>query len=178
VVAGIPVTSVARTLFDCAEVGNERQLERMFEEADRLGLLEMPRLEAVCARGHGRRALRPIRRLIEEARAPVWTRTELEQRFAIFCREHELPPNDTNAEVLGHEVDALWPAERLIVELDSWTYHGHRDAFERDRSKDVARQVAGYRAIRVTDRRLRNDANRLAAEIRSLLAAGRRRAVS
>jgi hypothetical protein len=169
VVDRIPVTSIAHTLFDLAEVIDENQLERMFEEADRLRLLEMQRLEAVCARGHGRRALRPIRRLIEEARGPTWTRTELEGRFALFCREHGLPPNETNVDVLGHEVDVLWPRQRLIVELDGFAYHRHRAAFEEDRTKDTARQVAGYKAIRVTDRRLKREPKVLADEIRSLL---------
>jgi very-short-patch-repair endonuclease len=169
VVARIPVTSVARTLFDLAEVVDERQLGRAFEEADRLNLLHIGALEDVCARGHGRRALRPIRQLIEEARVPVRTRSDLEERFALFCREHDIVPTATNVEVLGHEVDAFWPRERVIVELDGYAFHRHRAAFERDRSKDIARQVAGYRAIRVTDRRLEGEPDAVAKEIRALL---------
>jgi predicted transcriptional regulator of viral defense system len=179
VIAGIPVTSVARTLFDCAELEDERRLERMFEEADRLGILEMRRLDEVCARGYGRHALRTVRGLMEQAHSPIWTRSELELQFAEFCREWKLPPHETNVDVLGNEVDALWPRERLVVELDSWEFHRHRNAFESDRAKDVARQVAGYRAIRVTGRRLEREREALAIEIRSLLAppAGGRAAV-
>ena len=165
----IPVTSVARTLFDFAEVVDERRLGRAFEEADRLNLLRMQALEDVCTRGVGRRALRPIRRLIEESRAPVVTRSDLEERFALFCREHDIVPTATNVEVLGDEVDAFWPRERVIVELDGYAFHRHRAAFESDRSKDVARQVAGYRAIRVTDRRLEREPATVAAEIHALL---------
>jgi hypothetical protein len=58
-----------------------------FEEADRLGLLDMAQLEAVCERGHGHRALRPIRRLIEAARVPPPGRSSLENRFDAFCRD-------------------------------------------------------------------------------------------
>ena len=170
--ARIPVTTVARTLFDLAEVVDERRLERAFEEADRLNLLEMRALEDVCDRGFGRRALRPIRRLIGEAREPVGGRSDLEERFALFGVEHGLPPYEANVEVLGHEVDAFWPRQGLIAELDSWSFHSHRNAFEGDRTKDVGRQVAGYRAIRVTDRRLRNEAGQLAGEIRQLLELG------
>jgi very-short-patch-repair endonuclease len=168
-VAHIPVTSVARTLFDLAEVVDERQLGRVFEEADRLGLLEMRKVDEVCARGVGRRALRPVRRLIEEAHEPVRTRSDLEERFAIFCRDYDFVPTETNVKILGHEVDAFWPRERLIVELDGYAYHGHRAAFEGDRTKDAARQVAGYRAIRITDWRLEREPQAIAAEIRSLL---------
>jgi very-short-patch-repair endonuclease len=174
--ARIPVTTVARTLFDLAEVVDERRLERAFEEADRLKLLEMRALEDVCSRSYGRRALRPIRRLIEEAQEPVWTRSELEYRFALFCREQQFPAAETNVVVLGHEVDVFWPYERLIVELDGYAFHGHRNAFEGDRSKDTARQAADYRAIRVTDRRLKREPAQLAGEIRNLLRLGRKHA--
>ena len=51
------------------------------------------------------------------------------------CEHHRLPPAVTNVDVLGHEVDVLWPAARLIVELDSWEHHSHRAAFERDRAR-------------------------------------------
>jgi very-short-patch-repair endonuclease len=72
-------------------------------------------------------------------------------------------------EVLGHEVDVFWPREGVIVELDGYAYHRHRSAFEEDRTKDAAFQVAGYKAIRITDRRLRREPETIADEIRSLL---------
>jgi very-short-patch-repair endonuclease len=165
----IPVTTVARTLFDLAEVVDEKRLERAFEEADRLRLLEMRALEDVCARGYGRRALRPIRRLVEAARAPEETRTPLEDLVMALCREHELPLPATNVLVQGREVDAFWPAQRLMVEADSFAFHGHRAAFERDRARDAAMQVAGYRVIRLTHRRMERESATIAKELRQLL---------
>jgi very-short-patch-repair endonuclease len=169
--AGIPVTSVARTLFDYAEIVDFPQLERAWEEADRLNLLRLGEVERVCERGYGRRALKPTRRLLGEARAVARTRSPLEDRFQRFCRHYDLPPHNTNVEVLGKEVDVLWPAAKLIVELDSWEFHGHRAAFQRDRARDTRLLVAGYRTIRVTHDRLDQEADALAAEIRALLGA-------
>lgn len=171
-VDAIPVTTVARTLFDLAEVVDEQRLERTFEEADRLGLLEIVALEDVCARGYGRRALRPIRRLIDTALMPETTRSALEARFLAFCHEHALPPPQTNVSVQNHEVDALWPHERLVVEVDGWAFHRHRAAFERDRARDAAMQAAGYRVIRVTHRRLESEPAGVADELRRLLNGG------
>lgn len=171
-VSGIPVTSVARTLFDLAEVVSGERLERAWEEADRLNLLELRAMEEVCARNPGRRALRPIRRLVAEAPAPVITRSPLEDRFVEFCKRHRLPAHSTNVEVLGHEVDALWPKERVVVELDGFKYHSHRAAFERDRARDSALQAAGYGALRVTHRRLDREEAKLLAQLRSLLGLG------
>jgi hypothetical protein len=166
---GFPVTTVGRTLFDLAEVAPYDQLEKAVEEADRLNLLRLRELEEVCERGRGRRALKPVRRLIAELAPPDEGRSPLEVRFAAFVRLHNLPAPVQNVDVLGHEVDALWPAAKLIVELDSWEYHGHRAAFERDRARDSKLLIAGYRTIRITHRRLDREAEQLAAEIRQLL---------
>lgn len=165
----VPVTTVARTLFDFAEVASYEELKGAAEEADRLKLLRLRELEAVCERGYGRRALRPVRRLLVELGVPAEGRSPLEIRFAEFLRTHKIPAPAQNVHVLDHEVDALWPAAKLVVELDSWEHHGHRAAFERDRARDPKLLLAGYRTIRITHRRLDREAITVAAEIRALL---------
>ena len=66
----------------------------------------------------------------------------------------------TNVLILGHEVDAFWPSARLVVELDSFSFHRHRAAFEDDRARDarLPRRPATTR-VRVTDRRLTTEAD-------------------
>lgn len=169
--SGIPITTVARTLFDFAEVADARQLRRAWEEADRLNLLHLRAIERVCEQGYGRRALRPIRPLLAEASAPTYTHSPLEDRFAEFCRDRlaDQPAPLTNVSILGREVDAYWPSHRLMIEMDSWEFHGHRAAFERDRARDAAMQAAGYRVIRITHRRLEEDGPTVANELRTLL---------
>jgi len=167
---GIPVTTVARTLFDFAEVAPYEEVRRAAEAADRRNLLRLRELESVCDLGRGRRALRPVRRLLAELGAPVEGRSPLEIRFVEFLRDRAIPAPVQNVHVLGHEVDALWPAAKLVVELDSWEHHGHRAAFERDRARDPKLLLAGYRTIRVTHRRLDDEPEELAAELRALLA--------
>jgi hypothetical protein len=168
-VDGIPVTSVARTLFDLAEVVDQQTHERAFEEADRLRILELGAVEDVCSRNPGRRALTPVRRLIAAAREPVTTRSPLEDGFIVFCERQGLPQPVTNATIAGLEVDALWPHEKLIVELDGFSFHHHRAAFERDRARDAVLQAAGYRVIRITHQRLNREPSLLARQIRHLL---------
>jgi very-short-patch-repair endonuclease len=169
--AGIPVTSLPRTLLDLAEVVDEDRLRRAFEEVDRLKLLRMPALEQVCARAGKRRGLAALRRLIDAAREPVTTRSPLENRFAEFYREHlaDLPAPLTNISILDHEVDAYWPSHRLVVEMDSWEFHAHRAAFEHDRARDAAMQAAGYRVIRLTHRQLETEAPRITTQLHKLL---------
>lgn len=109
---GIPVTTVARTLFDLAEVVPFEDLKKTAEAADRRNLLQLRELEGICERSRGRRALRPVRRLLGELAPPDEGRSPLEIRFAAFVREHRLPAPFQNVDVLGHEVDALWPAAK------------------------------------------------------------------
>jgi len=139
----------------------------------------MPELERVCARAGKRKGLPALRRLAGAARSPVTTRSPLEDRFAEFCREHlaDLPAPLTNLSILDHEVDAYWPSHRLVVEMDSWEFHGHRAAFESDRARDAAMHAAGYRVIRLTHRQLEAETPRIAAQLRKLLGADRRRPV-
>jgi very-short-patch-repair endonuclease len=97
-------------------------------------------------------------------------RSPLEIRFAEFLRTHRIPAPAQNVLVLGHEVDALWPGAKLVVELDSWEHHGDRGAFEWDRARDPKLLLAGYRTIRITHRRLDSETREIAEQIRALLA--------
>lgn len=72
--------------------------------------------------------------------------------------------------VEGFEVDAVWLECKLVVELDSHEFHLTRAAFERDRVRDANLQLAGYRVIRITHRRLQDEPEAIVATLRALLA--------
>lgn len=168
---GIPVTSVARTLLDLAEELPPRPLERAFEEAERPRILDMRAVARLCERRRGHHGLKPLLHLLHSCRSIVpETRSDLEIQFLDLCRDHGLPPPAVNVMVAGYEVDAFWPRGRLVVELDSRTHHQRRAAFEEDRVRDAALQLAGHRVLRVTYRRLVNEARAVAETVRSLLA--------
>ncbi|MFL5913395.1 MAG: DUF559 domain-containing protein [Gaiellaceae bacterium] len=166
----IPITSVARTLLDFAEVAPRRQLERAVDEAERRRLFNLKEIDAVIAGNPGRRGIKPLRAVIADAVEPPATKRELERRFAEFCRDARLPRPAFNVLVEGFLVDAVWEHSTLVVELDSWEFHGGRQAFETDRERDMALHLAGYRPIRVTWRRLTREPLKLATELRGLLA--------
>lgn len=167
---GIPTTTPARTLLDLAQVTDPDQVRSAWEEADRLGLLQLKAIEIVAGRAGARKGSGVIRRLLTEARAVTVTRSPLEDRVLDLCAEHGLPSPMTNVEILGHEVDAYWPAGRLAVEADSFEFHRHRAAFERDRARDAEMQAEGYAVVRLTHRRLDREAEAVAAQLRKLLA--------
>ncbi len=101
------------------------------------------------------------------------TRSEVEDAFLAFSAWFDLPRAEVNTRVAGYEVDALFRAECLIVELDGWEYHGTREAFEDDRERDAETLAAGFRAIRITWERLRDDPAKEADRLRAILSARR-----
>jgi Protein of unknown function (DUF559) len=160
---------VARTLLDLAE-SDPARLPRAWDSAARLRLLDIRAVQATCELGHGRRGLKHLLPLVEDrTRVIPDTRRELEARFFDLCRAYDLPLPSCNVLVESYLVDALWPSGRLIVELDSWEFHGDRHAFERDRERDSVLQAAGFRVIRITWRRLTEEPAEVARLIRRLL---------
>jgi very-short-patch-repair endonuclease len=166
---GIPVTGVARTLFDLAELLNPRQLRNAFERGERLRLLDVRDVERLCENGTGRRGLRTQRALIAARAIPPNTNEGLEREFRDFCDEYRLELPVFNAVIGPYTVDAVWQRQRLIVELDSRAYHDNTAAFEQDRARDIDLQVWGYRVLRITAKRLREEPAAVAAAIRALL---------
>jgi very-short-patch-repair endonuclease len=67
--------------------------------------------------------------------------------------------------VCGFKVDALWRAERLVVEVDSGAAHGTPARMEADRNRDLALRTGGYRAVRYTWHQLTNQPARVAHDL-------------
>ena len=151
---GIPVTSPARTLLDFAHEASPHELEQALAEAYALNLTSERRLQRIVARRPHRAGARALRAELERERGPALTRSEAERRMKQLLREAGLPAALTNQRIAGYEADFVWPERRLIVEVDGYQFHGHRAAFERDRKRDAAHTLAGYRVMRITWRAL------------------------
>jgi hypothetical protein len=159
--AGIPVTTVERTLLDIAGGLDEQQLERAFVAGVRSRRLRWPELERVIAEGARRPGIGRLRQVAEavDPRAAE-TRSTLEVDFLALCRYFDIPLPQVNVLVAGLLVDFLWPGERVIVETDGYAHHSNRAAFEVDHERTVKLQEAGYRVHRATWRMLDRDPGR------------------
>src|SRR4051812_29541228 len=160
-VDGIPVTSVARTLFDIARTESPRQLRHALDQAERLRLLDLRALQ--------RFDCRPLAAALAEMTEPANTNPGIERRFLDLCDAAGLPRPETNVFVEGYNVDAVWRDQKLVVELDSRAHHMTTRAFEEDRERDEVLQLAGYRVIRLTWRRLTEYPERVVARLRAHL---------
>jgi very-short-patch-repair endonuclease len=169
--AGIPVTTPARTLLDLAAVVPEQHLERAFHEAEVRRLTSPTSLDALVARYGGRRGTGAIKQVLarHEAIGQAVPTSILERRFLALLDAHDLPRPRINRITGNGEIDATWPEQRLIVECDGFATHGTRKAFEEDRAKDRALQVAGWRVVRITWRQLIDDPDTIARQIAALL---------
>lgn len=175
---GIPATSVARTLVDLAGTVPRSQLTKALSEAERRRVFDLGPIERAMAatarrKGHGHAAMRAALRELEAIGAPV-TRSELEDRFLALLDAHDLPRPLTNHGIEGMEVDAAWPAQRLVVELDGWSAHATRRAFQEDRERGNALELAGWRLLRFTWADVTRRPEGTAARIARALARARR----
>ena len=96
------------------------------------------------------------------------TRSPLEDAFLRLVRRHGLSLPSTNVLVEGFQVDAIWRSQRVAVELDGWTDHQTRRAFEADRERDAVLMAAGWRVIRMTHRQLVERPDRVVHVLRRL----------
>ncbi len=174
VVQAIPVTSPARTLVDLAPMLTAAQLQSTLGESDRKGLLEVAAVERALERTksrHGQGHARIRAALDAHAKhGAVLARSWLEERFLDLVLTAGLPRPRLNALAAGFEVDALWPDERVVVELDGWAHHKERAAAARDRDKTNRLQVAGYLVLRFLHGDVVGRPSEVAAAIRGLLA--------
>jgi very-short-patch-repair endonuclease len=169
-VDGIPVTSVARTLLDLAEVVSPTQLRRAYEAAERRRVLDVKAMKDVLERSNGRRGVAALLALLDYDPEPaVDSKSELESMLLDLVREAGLPLPGLNVLVEGFLVDAYWPGARLVVELQSYEHHSHRQAFERDNFKLARLHVAGYRVLPLTHRQLRDEAEWVVGAVGSLV---------
>jgi predicted transcriptional regulator of viral defense system len=173
-VAGIPVTAVARTLVDLADVVPPRALRKAFEEAERSHRLDVRAVEAVLARTRGRNGsgAERVRATVADlaAAGTTITRSTLEDRFLSLLDAHGLPRPLTNHWLHGMEVDAHWSGTNVVAELDGWDPHRTRHAFQRDRERSAELAAEGYVVLRFTHHHVTSRPAWVAHQVRRVLA--------
>lgn len=167
---GIPVTSIERTLLDLAGRMDAKRIERALVQADKSGNLSWSALAHILSKRRGRKGAGRLRRIAAEVdpRA-VETLSVTEIDFLALWRETGLPLPAVNVLVEGHLVDFLWPRQKVVVETDSWGFHGDRPTFESDHQTDVDLVAAGYDVHRATYKMLERDPDPFLTNVRRAL---------
>jgi very-short-patch-repair endonuclease len=163
----IPVTSLARTLVDLADVIPEKRLANAVNEAEVQGRFDLKQVQRVLHRLPGRKGRHKLTRVLTAYRdVQPFTRSRAERLVLEMCQDHGVPKPRTNTWVDIHEVDFYWPEANLVLEFDGGAVHRTTKAFYEDRKRDRALAARGIHVIRATDR---DDPASLADEIRKIL---------
>lgn len=170
---GIRVTTPARTLLDVSPRLTAKTLKRTVSNALHSPWMTEDQLAGTVARHSAAPGAKRISALIGLPGTP--TRSGWEDEFPTFCAAHGLPAPVMGVPMCGYIVDALFVAEGVIVELDSWRFHKDRIAFETDRERDAETLARGLVTIRVTEERLDERPRAEAARLHEILAHRRER---
>jgi predicted transcriptional regulator of viral defense system len=173
-VDGIRCTTVARTLLDLAAVLPRRAVERAFDQAEVLRVLDAREIKDVLARAGGHSGAGIVRAILaDHSRATTLTRSELEEAFLAICERAGVPRPQVNVRVAleptGYEADFLWREQGLIAETDGRDVHATRRAFEADRRRDQRLMLAGFRVVRFPWQQVVDEPETVAATVRDLL---------
>ena len=151
-VAGIPVTSPARTLLDLASVLPYKGLRRAVGQAQSLRTVTIGELGEVLARLGPRRGSANLAKLV--AMGPAPTRSELEDTVLALILAGGFAKPDVNKPLWlsGRRVvpDFRWSEQRLVIEADGSAWHDNKLAREDDAERQALLEAHDYHVIRVT----------------------------
>jgi len=165
---GIPVTSPARTFYDIEPRLTDDQLMRTMNRALHDKILRKDPLRELLTR-------LPNERLAFFLGAPP-SDSRPEDEFLPFCDAYDVPRPVMHQPFGPYMLDAHWPHEGLIAELDGWNFHNTEFDFENDRERDAFTLAAGLATIRITRRRMKREPAVVAHQLLTILANQRRRA--
>jgi hypothetical protein len=170
--AGIPVTSVPRTLVDLAPVLSLDALALVCHEAGGKYQTTPRQVEAVLARHPTSPGAGKLRRVMRgEVHVSL---SALERGFLDLLRANGLPLPRTNRRAGSKRVDCRWPGHRLTVELDSYRFHNSRRSWEQDRRREREAFARGDEFRRYTWGDVFEDPRLMLRELRALLVAASR----
>lgn len=177
VIRGIPITSIARTLFDLTGVIRAERVERALDTALARGMVTLPALAAVTNELSvpGRRKLTVMRKLLT-ARGTgfVPPASELEAQFIRLVQRFGLAPPERQVDLGSTDewigrVDFLYRSARIVIEVDGVEHHSSH----LDRRADTRRQEqltqAGWKVYRFGWKAVVDDPTMVAATLRSAL---------
>ncbi len=167
---GIPVTTVARTLYDLARTAPAHEVESALAHALDRRMIDAGELRAWLGRRSRHAGAPRLQALLDSDQPPALLRSAAEARFLALVRKAQLPDPQCNVRVRGFEVDFYWRAERFAVEMDGFAYHASSRAFESDRRRDAVLVSAGIRVMRVTWKQLENEREATLARLTRALA--------
>jgi very-short-patch-repair endonuclease len=167
---GIPVTTAARALLEIAPQLSDRRLKRAVRQAQAERVTSVSQIDDVLRRANGHRGAKRLAATIATGAAPTASSHEDVVIDLLLAAGIEHPQVNQQLRAGGRTYypDMRWPAQRLILEVDS-RWHDGLLAQESDALRQADLEAAGERVLRTTRRQAIDDPEQL---VRRLLAAG------
>jgi len=146
---GLWVSSPAKAVLEVAAVA-PAELADAIDEGIAHRVLSPRELKAVLARNRPCRGAARLAAMLGDETAVAITRSKAERAFLRLIRDARLPLPEVNVKLGPYVPDFVWRRERLIVELDSPTFHAGPGAFQNDREKDLFYRDARFDVLRFT----------------------------
>ena len=143
------VSSPARAVLEVAAVAPD-ELADLIDEGLARRVLNRRDLEVVLAGNRPCRGAARLAALMGDETAVGITRSQAERAFWKLIRESGLPIPEPNVKFGRFVADFVWRRERLIVEIDSYGFHGGPRGFQNDREKDLVYRDADFDVLRFT----------------------------
>ena len=172
---GIPVTSVERTLLDCARFLPDRILGRALDSALRKSLTTIAACYSVLATdgGRGVTGTRRFRRVLANRMYDEATDSGAEFDLLYFMQLAGLPDPELDHELFprgGRRIpDFFWPDLAKTVEVDGIDAHSSAEKLDDDLDRQNAIMDLGIEIRRFSARRVRRDPKAVVEEIRQFL---------
>jgi very-short-patch-repair endonuclease len=164
---GIPVTTVARTLIDLADRFDFRTAEKATDQAEVLGLFDLTAVEAAIRANYGRPGAPAMSKVLEDYTVGMGlTESDLEDEFLRLCDRFGIRRPEVQPWIGPDRPDFLWRDVGLVVETDSWRWHGGRERWEADQRKALRLQQRGLTVTRVSYRRVFREPAEVAADLK------------
>jgi Transcriptional regulator, AbiEi antitoxin/Protein of unknown function (DUF559) len=176
--SGIRCTALASTLVDLAGQVDRRTLERAVDRAEMLRIFDLAAVDHAIECARGRRGVGQLKAVLAAYVEPSLTRNDAEELMLAIAGRACVAVPEVNVWIpldagRGYRPDFLWRDVRLIVEVDGRSYHARRAAFEHDRLRDRRLALAGYTTHRFAASELLRHPQRVARELRALIAVRR-----
>ena len=169
----IPVTGMARTLFDCFPLlDHDTDRLELFDSARRQKLVQWDDLWE-CLLLHARRGRPGVttyrRILVSRYGEGAPPGSKFARLMATVLTDAGLPAPEFEHPALDYYLDLAWPERWVAVECDGRVAHEHEGAYEQDRVRLNRLRLAGWLVLQYTWQRLRDDPLGVVAEVRQAL---------
>jgi hypothetical protein len=175
-IAGVPVTTVERTLLDIAAVLRPLAVTKAFESAFRRRLTTVDRMFAFLKKrgGRGVQGTRMARRILNNRRDDTSTGSGAETEALYLMRRAGLPEpilqyTITTLDGETFRLDFYWALLRKAIEIDGLDAHDSADKLDNDLQRQNKLMDLGIELRRFSARRIRQHPDEFIAEVHRFL---------